>query len=396
MLWSFLVLRRSVSCLGTPRVLRGAFAVWLILAGCARPTCVSATRSGSDAPPGVTRPALRTVGPAPLAPRRAASSLREAVAPTGRRIGVALATWFFEEPEYSALAAQHFDSVTAENEMKWYATEPEPGRFTFEAADRLVSFAEQHHMRVRGHTLVWHKQLAPWVKTLQGEELRPAMLRHVRSMVEHWKGRVAQWDVVNEAIDDAGRLRNESPFTTLGPSYVAEAFQAAHAADPRALLFYNEYDIESDSWPKTEGAYQLVKSLKDSGVPIHGIGLQMHLEPRNWPDADEMRRNIARFAELGLLVELTEIDIPVGELPGTRAQKLEAQRGLTRGVVSACLRVPACTGLTFWGLTDKHSWLASPEWEARRGRGPHLALPFDANYRPKPMYQGVVDALAGR
>jgi endo-1,4-beta-xylanase len=309
---------------------------------------------------------------------------------------VALATWFFQEPEYQALAARHFDSLTAENEMKWDAIEPDPGRFTFEAGDRLVAFAEQHGMRVRGHTLVWHKQLPAWVKTLPKDELEGAMLRHVRATVEHWKGRIAQWDVVNEAIDKAGQLRDDSPFTALGPGYLADAFRAAHTADPQALLFYNEWDIEAEDWPKTEGAYQLVKQLKESGVPIHGIGLQMHLDPRNWPDADEMRRNLARFAELGLLIELTEIDVPLGEIPGTREEKLARQRELAQGVVRACLSVPACSGMTFWGLTDKHSWLASPEWAARRGTGPHLALPFDENYQPKPMYTGILDALAGR
>jgi len=362
--------------LGSPH--RG-FALVLAAAGCARPLPEA--------------PSVPSVAPvAPTAP----DSLREASAPTGRHVGVALATWFFDEPQYAALAARHFDSLTAENEMKWDAIEPDPGRFNFEAGDRLIAFAEAHHMRVRGHTLVWNKQLAPWVKTLPKDELRAAMLRHVRTTVEHWKGRIAQWDVVNEALDQSGQLRDDSPFTALGPSYLADAFRAAHAADPRALLFYNEWDIEAERWPKTDGAYRLVRELKQSGVPIHGIGLQMHLDPRNWPDADEMRRNVARFAELGLSVELTEIDVPVGEIPGTLADKLARQSELARGVVRACLGVPACTGMTFWGLTDKHSWLASPEWAPRRGRGPHLALPFDENYQPKPMYTGILAALAGR
>lgn len=251
-------------------------------------------------------------------------SIREAARKAQRRIGVALATWFFDEPRYRELAASQFDSLTAENEMKWYAVEPEPGRFTFAAGDKLVEFAEQHRMRVRGHTLVWHNQLSSWVGGLGPDELRAAMLRHVTKTVEHYKGRIAQWDVVNEAIDDKGKLRKDSPFTVLGPDYIADAFRAAHAADPEAELYYNDYDIEPFDSPKTQGAYQLVKQLKESGVPIHGIGFQMHVDPRNWPSAEELRRNFERFAALGLSIELTEVDVAIGEIPGSLEQKLTA------------------------------------------------------------------------
>jgi endo-1,4-beta-xylanase len=358
-----------------------------LAACCMRPAGEAACVPGLDPATG----AASAAPPAPAAP----GSLREAAAPTNRRIGVALATWFFGEAEYPALAARQFDSITAENEMKWDAVEPDPGRFAFEAGDRLVAFAEGHRMRVRGHTLVWHNQLAPWVRALPSGELKGAMLRHVRATVEHWRGRIAQWDVVNEALDETGNLRVHSPFSALGPSYIEDAFRAAHEADPQALLFYNDYDIEAENLPKTEGVYRLVKQLKERGVPIHGIGFQMHLDPRDWPDAEEMRRNLTRFADLGLSIELTEIDVPIGEIPGSLAQKLAAQRDLARGVVTACLSVPACTGMTFWGLTDKHSWLATPEWAVRRGSGPHLPLPFDENYQPKPMYAGILDALLG-
>ncbi|HEX6765716.1 MAG TPA: endo-1,4-beta-xylanase, partial [Polyangiaceae bacterium] len=309
---------------------------------------------------------------------------------------VALATWFMSDPRYSEVAAREFDSLTPENEMKWYATEPSPGKFSFEAGDRLVAFAERHSMRVRGHTLVWHNQLSPWVNGLHGNELKDAMLRHVRTVAVHWKGRIAQWDVVNEAVDDAGKLRQNSPFTALGPGYIADAFRAAHEADPGALLFYNDYETEAFDSPKTLGAYELVKSLKESGVPIHGVGFQMHVDPRGWPSSDEMQKNFERFAKLGLLVELTEIDVPLGEIPGNAETKLEKQSEIARGVVRACLAVPACTGMTFWGLTDKHSWLSTPEWGPKKGRGPHLPLLFDESYGKKPIYRGVVAEFGAR
>jgi endo-1,4-beta-xylanase len=345
-------------------------------------------RKEPTAPP---LPPVASAAPASSSPQ--AGTLRAAATKHGRKVGVALATWFFGDQQYQELAAREYDSLTAENEMKWYATEPEPGRFTFDGGDRLVLFAEANGMRVRGHALVWHNQLAPWVKLLAGKELHAAMLRHVTETTKHYRGRIAQWDVVNESVDDAGKLRADSPFTALGRAYVADAFRAAHAADPKAELYYNDYDVEDHASPKSQGAYELVKWLKESGVPIHGMGFQMHVDPRRWPTKERMQETFERYAALGLSIELTEIDVPLGELPGTPAEKLAAQKTLTDGVVSACLAVKACTGMTFWGLTDKQSWLSTAEWAPLRGKGPHRPLPFDENYQPKPMHAGILEAL---
>jgi endo-1,4-beta-xylanase len=325
-------------------------------------------------------------------------TLREAGARVHRRVGTAVVTWHFDDPNYRPAAARHFDSLTPENEMKWATVEPEPGRFEFEAGDALVAFASEHGMRVRGHTLVWHNQLAPWAKSLSGDALRAAMLRHIEGVAGHFKGRIAEWDVVNESIaeGESGALREASPFTSLGPTYLDDAFRAAHQADPQALLFYNDYDIEAPGAAKSEAAYRLVKRLKDSGVPIHGIGFQMHVDPRRWPSGDAIRQNFERFAALGLLVEITEMDVPLGELPGSGDEKLQRQRAITQDIVAACMAVPQCSGITFWGVTDKYSWLNTPEWGPMRGRGPHDPLPLDADYAPKPMYLGALDALGSR
>jgi endo-1,4-beta-xylanase len=338
-------------------------------------------------------PAGSTTSVAAAAVDDSREPLKEAAAKRGRKLGVALATWFFDHPHYGPLAAREFDSLTAENEMKWYALEPRPGEFDFRAADRLVRFAKDHGMRVRGHTLVWHNQLAPWVKRLSGDDLGRAMLNHISGAMEHFEGQIEQWDVVNEAVDENGELRKDSPFTALGPSYLEMAFKVAHGEDREARLYYNDYDIEDLESPKSQGVYRLLKSLKEARVPIHGIGFQMHVDPRRWPTPEVMQKTFERFGELGLDIELTEIDVPVGELPGNLNQKLATQKELTRGVVRACLAVPRCKGLTFWGLTDAHSWLRSPEWAPLRGKGPHLPLPFDESYRPKPMVDGILEAF---
>jgi endo-1,4-beta-xylanase len=282
--------------------------------------------------------------------------------------------------------------------MKWQTIEPRPGEFSFAAADRLVTFAAEHQMRMRGHTLVWHSQLAPWVKDLTGEALRAAMVRHVRAVVGHYRGRVAAWDVVNEAIADGpgGELRADSPFTALGPTFIDQAFRVAHEVDPAAQLFYNDYEIEGEGTAKADAAFALCRRLKDAGVPIAGVGFQMHLDPRHMPGADSVRRNMQRFADLGLAVEITEMDVPVGEIAGALDQKLERQRSIAHDVVAACVAVDGCTAVTFWGLTDGDSWLEDPHWGALRGRLPHHALLFDNAYQPKPIVLGVVDAFAGR
>ena len=255
-----------------------------------------------------------------------------------RKIGAAVETQRLREPAFAQVLAANFNSLTPENEMKWFSIEPAPGQFAFRAGDALVAFAD----------------------------------------------------------GPGGELRSDSPFSALGPSYITDAFRAAHEADPAAVLFYNDYNIEGPGKPKTEAVYRLVQQLKAAGVPIGGVGFQMHVDPRDWPDPAAIRANLARFAALGLAVEITEMDVPVGEIPGDRAHKLDEQKRITHDVVAACVAVPACSGITFWGVTDRYSWLNDPHWGQLRGRGPHYPLPFDADYRPKPMAAGIADALAGR
>jgi endo-1,4-beta-xylanase len=348
---------------------------------------------------GAPAAAPAAAGAAAAAPRSApVAPLRAAAEAAHRRIGTALMSSRLDSARVRSLVANSFDSLTPENEMKWQTVEPRPGAFSFAAADRLVTFAAEHQMRMRGHTLVWHSQLAPWVKDLTGEALRAAMVRHVRGVVGHYRGRVAAWDVVNEAIADGpgGDLRADSPFTALGPTFIDQAFRVAHEVDPAAQLFYNDYEIEGEGTAKADAAFALCRRLKDAGVPIAGVGFQMHLDPRHLPGADSLRRNMQRFADLGLAVEITEMDVPVGEIPGAMDQKLERQRAIAHDVVAACVAVEGCTAVTFWGLTDGDSWLEDPHWGALRGRLPHHALLFDNAYQPKPIVLGVVDAFGGR
>jgi endo-1,4-beta-xylanase len=339
--------------------------------------------------------------PVPVEPVGGASAgppLREAAERTHRFVGTAIMSGRLANAKAKAVIAREFNSLSPENEMKWESIEPQPGVFRFDGPDRLVAFAEQSKMRMRGHTLVWHSQLAPWVQGLKGDALRAAMAKHIAAVAGHFAGHIGQWDVVNEALADGegGGLRDDSPFTALGPGFIDEAFRLAKQADPKAQLIYNDYEIEGIGVPKSEAAFQLCKRLKEAGAPIDGVGFQMHVDPRKWPTAEQIRQNIERYAALGLLVEFTEVDLPVGELTGSIEEKLKQQATIGHDIVGACVAVEKCQGITFWGLADPDSWLNDPKWGKLRGKLPHYPLLFNANLEPKPVVAAVADAFNGK
>jgi endo-1,4-beta-xylanase len=286
------------------------------------------------------------------------------------------------EPRYGATLAAQFDSLTPENAMKWGPIHPEPDRFDFGPADDLVDFAEAHAMRVKGHALVWHRQLPAWVEPLAPARLRAAMAEHIGAVVGRYRGRAAAWDVVNEAVADAGGLLRDTVFSRrLGAGYIAEAFRIAHEADPGALLFYNDYGAEGLG-AKSDRVLALVRGLVARGVPIHGVGLQMHLRADRPPRPGQIRANIRRLAALGLLVAVSEMDVQVRMLPGDRPARLAVQRRVYRDVVGACAAEPGCHAVTFWGVGDAHSWIDAD-----------APLLFDESLAPKPAYFGVLEGL---
>ncbi|MEU9554017.1 endo-1,4-beta-xylanase [Streptomyces fumanus] len=305
----------------------------------------------------------------------AADTLGTAAAAQGRYFGAAVAAGHLGESAYTATLDREFTSVTPENEMKWDATEPTRGGFSFGAADQIVNHALGQGMTVRGHTLVWYTQLPSWVSGLGATDLRTAMNDHINGLVSHYRGKIHSWDVVNEAFQDGGSgARRGGPFQDkLGDGYIEEAFRAARAADPAAKLCYNDYNIDGVN-AKSNAVYAMVKDFKARGVPIDCVGFQSHFNSAS-PVPSDYRANLQRFADLGVDVQITELDI---EGSGT------AQAGDYATVVRACLAVSRCAGLTVWGVTDKYSW--------RSGGTPLL---FDANYNKKPAYDAVLTALGG-
>jgi endo-1,4-beta-xylanase len=300
-------------------------------------------------------------------------------------IGAAVFPEGLTDERYARALSGEFNALTPENAMKWGPIHPEPTRWNFEPADRLVAFAGVHRMKIKGHALIWHEMLPRYVKGLPPEELRRAVHEHLRTLVGRYKGRVYAWDVVNEALGDTEGLRPSVFLEKLGEGYIAEAFQIAHEVDPEALLIYNDYGCEGLG-AKSDRQYKLLRSLKDAGVPVHGVGLQMHIQPGRAPRVHDVVANVERLGTLGLRVNISEMDIRLRGLDTPWPERLELQAEICRELIGACARQPSFDGITFWGFTDAHSWI-------HRFYGEDRPLLFDREYEPKPAYFAVREAL---
>lgn len=304
----------------------------------------------------------------------------------GIYIGAAVERSLLDIPEYAYTLRQEFNMLTTENALKFGPVHPQPDIYYFDDADRIISFAESNGMKVRGHTLVWHQQLPTWIT--QGrysrEEWMNILREHIMTVVGRYKGRVYAWDVVNEAINDDGTLRDTIWLRNIGPEYIELAFRWAHEADPQALLFYNDYGAEGLN-AKSDAIYNLVKSLLEKGVPIHGVGLQMHISLENPPNPQEVAANIKRLNELGLEVHITEMDVRI-RTPA-RWEDLIRQAEIYREILKVCLSAENCKAFVMWGLTDKYSWIPS------HFSGYGAALIFDESYKPKPAYYYIAAAF---
>lgn len=298
-------------------------------------------------------------------------TLRQA-APWDFRIGTAVAGGghhvdqpypdpFPNDREYRRVLAREFDSVSPENQMKWEFIHPERGTYNFGPADDIVRFAQRHWQGVRGHTLLWHSQNPEWLE--QGDftpdELRAILREHIQTVVGRYRGSVYQWDVANEIFDEDGEYRSEENIwiRELGPGIVLDAFRWAHEADPRALLFFNDYGVESDN-AKSDAYYALIQQMQAQGVPVHGFSVQGHLSLRYGFPAD-LQANLQRFDDLGVQTAVTEIDVrmdlPEGGQP--TAEQLAQQASYYDQALEACLAVDGCRSFTVWGFTDRYSWV---------------------------------------
>lgn len=303
------------------------------------------------------------------------------------------------------LILQQFNSLTAENAMKMGPIHPLENRYNWRDADSIVNFAVRNHLKIRGHNLCWHAQTPFWIfKDSLGNQVSKELLLkrlkdHIHTVVSRYKGKIYAWDVVNEAIaDDSSFYRNSKWYQICGADFIAKAFEYAHEADPKAVLFYNDYNTENPV--KIQKIYTMLKELIAKGVPINGVGLQAHWSINN-PSREELEKSIQMFSSLGLQIQFTELDVSVyagrqgGQLINNQStnaneasftEEMENQQIEKYKMVFDVFRKyhKNITGVTFWNVSDRYSWLD------RRGRKNYPLL-FDADLKPKKAYWSVVN-----
>lgn len=329
--------------------------------------------------------------PQPAVPIPAPSGLRDAFPfPIGAAMNPNLLT---NNTAYRQTAQREFSSVTAENYLKMGNVHPAQDRYDWTGSDALVNFAEQNKQRMHGHTCIWHQSLPAWVTNFKGDSVAWEGLfkSHIQTVVSHYKGRIAAWDVVNEAFTDEGTLRPSLWLTHLGPDYVARAFRYARQADPAVKLFYNEYGHEY-SPKRTAAVVALAADFKRRGIPIDGLGLQMHTHI-GLADAS-IETAIKAVAATGLLVHISELDVRVNQAKKTDYLLNDADTQKQRQKFAAIVRAyrtlvpqPQQYGITTWNIGDADSWI--PAFCSCTD----FPLPFDKQYAKKPAYQGLLDGL---
>ncbi|HTL72447.1 MAG TPA: endo-1,4-beta-xylanase [bacterium] len=315
----------------------------------------------------------------------------------------------------AALVKRQFNSITPENVLKWEKIHPAPGQYDFTLADKYVAFGETNHMFIVGHTLIWHEQTPDWVfqngdgKPVDRETLLARMRDHIFTIMGRYKGKIGGWDVVNEALDDKGRLRRSPWLKIIGEDFIQKAFEYAHEADPQAELYYNDFGLEKPD--KRAGAIALIRKLQSQGVHITAVGVQGHYR-MDWPPEEVLDETIGALGKLGVKVSITELDVDVlppatpsrgadvslnfalraelnpytNGLPDSVQQEL-AQRyaGLFKVFMKHRSEIDR---VTLWGVTDENSWLNG--WPVR-GRTSYPLL-FDRAGNPKPAFDAVVQS----
>jgi endo-1,4-beta-xylanase len=327
--------------------------------------------------------------PAATAETATSTSLRSLGQKRGVSIGAAVQSAPLQyDANYRAVLTREFNIMVPENAWKFELVHPKRDRYNFGEVDALMAFAKANHMQVRGHPLVWYYALPTWLTkgNFSRDELIGILREHIQTVVGRYRGQVAIWDVVNEALNRDGSWRDTIWLRKIGPEYIDLAFRWAHEADPQARLFYGDYSNEELN-QKSDGMYTMVTGMLQRGVPINGVGFQSHLSVDYPTRLDLLAKNIKRFEELGIEVQFTELDINIGD-GGNRKEQLAQQAEQYGNLLRECLRSEKCTGFITWGFTDRYSWIG-----ALTGK-PGAPLIFDTSYSPKPAYNALKEVLS--
>lgn len=330
------------------------------------------------------------------------SGLHARALPKGMFFGTAVDnTLLHNDAAYMARVSLECGMVVAEASFKWDQVHPAPGKFTFEQADNLMAFAAKQHLSMRGHTLVWHEAMPDWLpKELSPTTGEDILTKHIRTVVQHFRHRLAHWDVVNEVLNPADKnpfgLRDSPWLNALGPRYLDIAFETCAATDPGPLRLLNEYGTDyAVPWEETKrGALlNLLASLKARNVPIQAVGLQAHLDASQVAlDQKVLNNFVNAIAAMGLSIIVTELDVRDNNLPADIPSRDTAVAAHTRAWLDAVLACPAVLGVLSWGLSDRRSWLNDKY--KRADDLPQRPLPLDADLRRKKMWDAIADAFA--
>lgn len=324
-----------------------------------------------------------------------------------------------QEPKAIAIVEKQFNTITAENILKWEKVHPEPKVYDFEPVDRMIAFGEKHKMFIVGHTLLWHHQTPDWVfedesgNPVDRETLLQRLRDHIFAVAGRYRGRIHGWDVVNEAVEDDGKLRQTKWLKIIGEDYIEKAFECAAEADPKAELYYNDYNMWYPG--KRQRVVQLVRDLQAKGVRVDGVGLQGHWG-LDYPPLDELEASLQAYGELGVKIMITELDVNILPNPDSYTgaditRNVDLQKKLNPYAESLpdsmqkklATRYAAffevfkkyrdqITRVTFWGVHDGNSW--HNNWPAK-GRTAYSLL-FDRNYQPKPAFYAVIKTATER
>lgn len=297
----------------------------------------------------------------------------------------------FEDPAYRKAVLEYCKVVVSEGSLKWGDLRPDRHTFTFEQADRLMAFAEEHGLEMRGHTLAWYGAMPDWTNEIASpEEARLELTTHIRSVVGRYKGRIKSWDVVNEPLSDfpkPGDLIRESIWQKhLGADYIELALRTAHEADPDVQLVINDYDIEQATdrgRARRKALLDLLRDLIDRGVPLHALGIQGHLKGDIPIDKSGLTSFVAEVKAMGLAILVTELDVIDDALPGPEAERDAAVAACARDFLDAIGAAARPERVLTWGITDQHTWV--PIWFSRQDGLPNRPLPLDADFKPKPL-----------
>ncbi|MCQ2579593.1 MAG: endo-1,4-beta-xylanase [Treponemataceae bacterium] len=300
--------------------------------------------------------------------------------------GVAVAVGSLNKESHTSIIAKNSSIIVAENCMKWESIHPRENTWNWSETDRIIEFAEANNMKVKFHTLFWHNQNPSFLsERWSREKALEVMDNHISTIMTRYKGRIQDYDVVNEMFEDNGSLRKNIWYKTIGEDYIEHALIKAHECDPSAKLYINDYSNETMGQPKADAMFNFVKNLKEKGVPINGVGMQMHMDTAYGFNAEQIRKNVKRYADIGVDVSFSEVDVRIPQK--NYESHLDKQQQIYCELLQIAVEEPNVKNFIMWGFTDASSWV--PYTFPGKGH----ALPYDEKLNPKPLYEAMLEIL---